>query len=69
MSLDLTGERLNNGEFFMSLNVCKMCQQALRGLKTSCTIENCIQGLNPIVLKKEIKIKKSWWQTILNWFK
>ena len=52
----------------MSLNVCKMCQQALRGLKI-CTIENCIQGLNPMILKEDIKIKKSWWQTILNWFK
>ena len=52
----------------MSLNICKLCKRELRSLNT-CAIENCIQGLNPLVLKEEIKIKKSWWQTILNWFK
>ena len=52
----------------MSLNVCKMCKILIRNLNT-CEIENCIQGLNPLILKKEIKIKKFWWQTILNWFK
>ena len=52
----------------MSLNVCKLCKQALRNLK-ECTVENCVQGLNPLVLKKETEIKKSWWQKIINWFK
>ena len=52
----------------MSLNICKLCKQALRGLKI-CTIENCIQDLNTLVLKKETEIKKSWWQKIINWFK
>ena len=52
----------------MSLNICKLCKHPLRDIST-CTIENCVQGFNPLVLKKEIKVKKSWWQTILNWFK
>ena len=52
----------------MSLNVCKMCKIALRNLK-ECTVENCLQGLNPLILKKEIEIKISWWQKIINRFK
>ena len=36
----------------MSLNICKLCKRALRGLST-CAIENCIQGFNPLVLTKE----------------
>ena len=33
-----------------------MCKQALRNLKT-CTVENCIQGINPLVLKKKSRLK------------
>ena len=53
----------------MSLNICKLCKRPLRDIST-CTIENCVQGFNPLVLKKEMidKFLYNFFSSIDNFF-